>query len=351
MIVNGIDIVGYNWVKFVKSDQVHHIVNDDDIILYGTNSRDFSYLFEIVSNVAICDSEYIDLMNEGPSRIGSILVESNSVDTVMLDLILTDSEKTKVLASRYSVIILYNPIDGPLDFGWISKTVKVLKFKELYPQSQEHPIGNIRNARITKDHPFQGEFYDYSIRQLNNAFYTNMNYTRALNRLNYEIAKRMPEFNMIVGKVDRVNEKADTIYVDYSELTVEHKKFFRELRRNIAHTLPVTYEFRVTDDVKYHRYSYEMSNYDFITNICRLTVNDDTGEPWTFSIHWEVEPMSVDLKDPHNGNDTVGRSIKCTANIHLFTSIDKYVGSLVKRIEANYDKDTSVITDDYVIAG
>ena len=124
------------------------------------------------------------------------------------------------------------------------------------------------------------------------------------------------------------------------------------------HVLPVNYEFRVTDDIKYAKLHYEMSNYDFITNICELTVNDDENKPWVFAIHWTVEPFEVDNQDPKTGNDTVGRSIKCVANLHLFTSIDNYVADITKVkddiieiIKANYQpcNEIAIITKDQII--
>lgn len=329
MIVNGIDIIGYEWVKFVKSDNVHHEIKNRDIILYGNNSKDFSYLFDIVSSVDINDSEYIDVSPGVISRIGSISVQSNSVEPILLNIILTDTEQTEVLLSNLSVTLIVNTNDKrSLNLGLISEKIKIISLAKDYSAE----IGNIRNVRIFKDKKLNEPYYNSLTYSLNNVFYTNVTFTRALNRLNYEIAKLLPGFDFIIGKRDRTNETPNSIYCSYSEMEIEHRHFFRELRRNMMHKLLVNYEFRVTDDIKFTKLQYEMSNYDFITNICELVINDDNDEiPWSFAIHWTIEPYQVDLFDPKTNNDTVSRSVKCTAELHLFTSIDNYVKDIRKK--------------------
>lgn len=356
MIANGIDIVGYDWVKFVKSDNIHHEVDGKDIILYGNTSNDFSYLFDIVSSVEINDSEYIDVSPAVISKIGSVSVQSNTVDQVLLNIILTDTEETKVLVSNNNVVIICNVNDkSSINLGSVSDKIKILNLAKEYGTS----LGNIRNARITKNDKILQPYYNNEVYPLNNVFYTNVSYTRALNRLNAEILSKLPKgFDFVIGKRDHTNSKPNTVYCDYTQMEIEHKHFFRELRRNIMHVLPVNYEFRVTDDIKYAKLHYEMSNYDFITNICELTVNDDENKPWVFAIHWTVEPFEVDNQDPKTGNDTVGRSIKCVANLHLFTSIDNYVADITKVkddiieiIKANYQpcNEIAIITKDQII--
>lgn len=352
MIVNGIDIVGYQWAKFVKSDVVKHEIDGKDIVLYGNNSRDFAHLFEVRSEVDIVDSEFIDVSPAEISRIGSIWVQSNTVDEVLLNIILTDTEASKVLVSNNSVLLVVHKDDViRLDLGRLSEDVKILKFAK-EPSAK---IGNVRNFRVRKDEKVDLPYYSESIYPMNGKFMTNMNYARCLNRLNHELTKILPGFNLIVGKRDRVNQHPNTIYCEYDQMEIIHRHFFRSLRRNIMHKLPVRYEFRVADDIKYAKLQYEISNYDFITNICELTVNDDnTGTPWTFAMHWEVEPFNVDLLDPKTGEETVSRTIRCTCNIHLFTSIDNYVTDLTKfkddiinRIELEYttcDKKVSAFT-------
>lgn len=363
MIVNGVDIVGYDWVKFVKSNKVNHVIEGKDIILYGNNSTDFSYLFKIVKSVPITDSEYIDVTPGVISKIGSVSVQSNTVDPVLFNVILTDTEETKVIVSNLSVMIICNIEDkDTINLGAISDQICILNIAKDYGKS----LGNIKNATIMKDVKLDNQFYNSTIYTLNNCFYTNMNYTRALNRLNAEIIKLMPEFDFKLGKIDEIKSKPNSIYCNYSQLEIIHHKFFMKLRRNMMHKLPVNYEIIVADDIKYARYMYEMSNYDFLTNICELTVNDDNDDiPWTFAIHWEVEPFEIDLIDPKTGNQNVSRSIKLIANLYLFTSIDNWVSCLkhkkdevIEKVEFGYfacsnEKrivhEVAIATADYII--
>lgn len=352
MIVNGIDIVGYDWVRFVRSDVPHHEIDDRDIILYGNNSNEFSYLFDIVNSVPIQDSEYIDVSPGAISRIGSVSIQSNSVEPVSLDLILTNSESTKVLVSHNSVLIIVNKKDeDTIDFGAISDKIKLLK---LGKSTRNFNLGNIRNARILPRIATISDYYDSRIYPLTNAFKVNVGYTRYINKLNQEIMKVLPDMNLIVGKRDRTNDKPDTIYCWYDTLNITHRHFFKTLRRNMMHKLPVNYEFRITNSVKFFKLLYETSNYDFITNICQLEAIDDDGNPWTFAIHWEINEPDIDLFDPKNGNDTVSASVKATAQIHFFTAMDNYIkgiakrADLVKHIEVTYKnpKEIAIIDEE-----
>lgn len=363
MIVNGIDIIGYEWVKFVKSEKVYHEIDGKDIILYGLNNSDFSNLFTIINSVPIEDSEYIDVTPGVISKVGSISIQSNSVNPVLLNVILTDTEDTKILVDENIVTIICNENDRKtINLGAISEEIKVLQLGKDYGAE----LGNIRNKLIKKDEKIVDIYDSSKIYSLNNCFYTNMNYTRALNRLNYEIMKLLPDFDFKLGKIDSVKLFENTVYCSYSQMEVEHRHFFRSLRRNMMHMLPVNYELYITDDIKYAKLQYETSNYDFITNICELEVNDDNDNlPWKFAIHWEIEPFNVDLFDPKTGNNNVARSIKLTANIHLFTSIDNWVSCIkhqrppkvedtrIKYVtchnEDNMVKEYAIITPNYTI--
>ena len=330
MIVNGIDIKGYDWVKFVRSDVPHHEIEDRDIILYGNNSNDFASLFDIVNSVPITDSEFIDVSPGAISRIGSVSIQSNSVDPVTLDIILTNSESTKVLVSHNSVLLIVNAKDADtIDLGEISDKIKLLNLGK----DRTAKLGNIRNARILPRKATIESYYDERVYPLTNAFKVNVGYSRYINKLNSEIMKILPDMTFVMGKRDKTNDKPDSIYCWYDTLNIVHKHFFRKLRRNIMHKLPVNYEFRITNSVKFFKLLYETSNYDFLTNICQLEAIDDDGNPWVFAIHWEISEPDIDLFDPKNGNDTVSASVKAVAQINFFTAIDNYVKGIAKRAD------------------
>lgn len=209
MIVNGIDIIGYDWVKFYRSYDIRYEIESSDILLYGATSTDFSYLFNIVETVDIFDSEYINISAGEISQVGSVSVQSNTADEILLNVILTDTDTTKIIKENTSVTIICNSSDmTSINLGDVSEQIKVLKLWK----PDDKPLGNIRNIRISKDSHFKIPYYNEHIYSLDNLYYTNMNYTRALNKLNFEISKKLPEFTMVLGKRDKTNSKPNTIY-------------------------------------------------------------------------------------------------------------------------------------------
>lgn len=349
MYVNGIDIVGYDYVQFHRSSVVKHIVEGTDIHLYGTKSTDFKKLFSVDKSVDIADSEYIDVRPGLVSKVGSIAIQSNSVDEVLLNILLVGDMDTRAIVSDYQVIILINKDDNDnnsIDLDLLNSQIKVLKVAKEYGAK----FGNVRNLRISPRTQINEPYYNFNTVYLSSdRLEVNLGFQGYLNHLNMQLKKLLPDFDLVPARKWVDKNQPNTILFTYREIKKNRgKKLFKRLRRNMSHELEVEYEFKITDDTKFFRMFYEMSNYDFITNICELTAFDRSGVPWTYAIHWEIDNTDLDLSDVKGGNDTVCKSIRARAIISYFTEMDKYYYDLVKIINVTINMISLNSNNEYV---
>lgn len=328
MIVNGLDITGYEYVKFTYSPNINHNIEGSDILLSGTKSDDFGYLFPVIKSVDIKNTDYISLESK-PSLIGNILVTPKVTSSIMFDVIVTN--ETKVIESdSHCIIFINNSTDPETVLNSINSNLVELS------KVNVGPIGSCRSQIIKYDFPITREFEDFVKIVLSDKFRTSINYTSILNVLNSKLLELLPEFNLIVGKKDRDNTSPLVIRCDYDGIKKDQKKMFRRLRRHMLHKISVNYEFKINDTTRYLKMFYEMSNYDFITNICQLSTKDFNGIDHVFAIHWTLEDVDLDLQDPKNGGTSVANYIKAKAEIHYNTKLDRYINDIITKINIIY---------------
>ena len=344
MYVNGIDIVGYDYVKFHKSLTVKHVVDGSDIHLYGNKSDDFKYLFKVDKSVDITDSEYIDVKPGLISKVGSIAIQPNSVNEILLDILIVGDQETRAIVSDYQVIILINSDENnqnTIDLAGLNKSIKVLSIAKDYGSK----FGNVRNLRINKDVKIIAPYYNFATNYVTSDRYeVNIGYPTYLNHLNREIKSLLPDFDIFPARKNKDKVQPNTIIFTYREIKkFRGKKLFKQIRRNMSHELEIEYEFRVADDTQFLRLFYEMSNYDFITNICELNVLASNGTEWTYAISWEIDNTEFELTDVKGGNETVCKTIRARASMTYFTSLDKYLPNLVNIIRLHTIDGTTII--------
>lgn len=340
MIANGLDIIGYDFVKFVRSSSIRTEINGTDIILYGTNSSDFRGTFEVYEDKPIVDSEFIDIRPARISRIGTISIQPNTVDDIILNVAIVNDSATDIIVNGNSVIVLVNVSDiYSVDLNALSLRIKLVKLAK----DPTRPVSNIRNYVIRARVGVRDEFENIVERSISNPNLTSLNFPRYLNKLNLEIKNILTDFDLFIGRKEFDKKLPNTIICTYSEIARDNpggrgKKLFKKLRRNIMHQVEVTYEFRIQEDYRFLKLYYEMSNYDLVTNITEIEVNDSEGKPWVAAVHWEVDPTDLDLSDVKNGNENVFRTIRAKATIHYFTVIDESWKMIVKQIRMHYNK-------------
>ena len=327
-ICNGYELPDTDCKYLTVSNQGDFYIKEDGDVL-RVNIGEGITLNKVYDAPIRCVTKY--LMSPGEVIANGYILRKHCLEPIHVHVIFTGDVQTQLIAPSYDNIIL------------VLSNREISYESTLKSMVDQCPMLSIEfTSKVT---PFSYETYigNLRIKPLGTEFIYNTVHLHRRFRITYEdyvtifiqfIRSAFPELDVLNDNPKNRTKQEDTLYYNIVSSKRTHTLLNNgEIADDIySESCRIDFTLSVLDIDSMIDYRNKLWSVNGITRTTELTANDMYGDPWVFSIKWEVDTDYDELSLNVNDHSVLNYTLKFKANVNYliklreeFTEVCKYI--------------------------